>query len=355
MAKALLPSAHQVTAPLPSAALLCRMAKALDVVPFGATYSRASGLRFRPCPSARGVSLSMRLVHTGLPPSTLNSMRGSLSISPSLLAGTLPQYAQSVKLFGSSKSHAAAAAAVAQPDGVLDTGTLTPKAAGAGLGPLVLHSCSTASSAASSALHGSGAGSGALPASPRAGHKAAAATAKMKKRVTFDVPEDAEEEEREVAEEAAAHGHNELAENAAAKDQEALLAGGSSGGKLLTPTNTLAEGLPDAPGHAAAGVLAAAAGKLAEGAAKGKAADTKGGAAGSERDDVDRQQQHLDQDEAVAWATVVKKDGARARGGETAAAAQEEASPFVADQADEFSPFQVGQGAAGTLLAAWQS
>uniref|UniRef100_A0A383W6Q7 Uncharacterized protein n=1 Tax=Tetradesmus obliquus TaxID=3088 RepID=A0A383W6Q7_TETOB len=322
-----------------------RMAKALDVVPFGATYSRASGLRFRPCPSARGVSLSMRLVHTGLPPSTLNSMRGSLSISPSLLAGTLPQYsnANSVKFFGSSKHHAAAG--VAQPgscssDGVLDTGTLSPKAAGAGLGPLVLHSRSTASSAASSGLHGSAAGSGALPASPRALHKvAAAAAAKTKKRITFDVPEDAEEEEREVAEEAVAHSHNELAGNAAAKDQEAVHTGGSSSGvKLLTPTNTLAEGLPDAPGPAAAGVLAAAAGKLAQGAAKGKAAKTKTTAAGSD-DDVDCQQQHLDQDEAVAWATVVEKDSAR--GGEAAAAAQGDASAFVADQADEFSPFQV--------------
>ncbi|WIA13866.1 hypothetical protein OEZ85_002438 [Tetradesmus obliquus] len=316
-----------------------RMAKALDVVPFGATYSRASGLRFRPCPSARGVSLSMRLVHTGLPPATLNSMRGSMSVSPSLLAGTLPQYSQSVKFFGSSKSHAAAG--VAQPgsgDGVLDTGTLSPKAAAAaaGLGPLVLHSRSTASSAASSALQSSGAGSGALPASPRATslkapHKAAAAAAKTKKRITFDVPEDAEEEQREAAEEAAAQGLIELAGNAAAKDQEAVCSGGSSGVKLLKPTNTLAEGLPDAPGPAAAGVLAAAAGKLAEGAAKCKAADTKGGATGSERNDVDRQQQQLDQDEAVAWATVVEKDGARG----------EEASPFVADQADEFSPFQV--------------
>jgi hypothetical protein len=28
------------------------MAKQLDVVPFGATYSRAAGLSFKPCPSA---------------------------------------------------------------------------------------------------------------------------------------------------------------------------------------------------------------------------------------------------------------------------------------------------------------
>jgi ABC-type Fe3+-siderophore transport system permease subunit len=35
-----------------SSPLLCRMAKQLDVVPFGATYSRAAGLSFKPCPTA---------------------------------------------------------------------------------------------------------------------------------------------------------------------------------------------------------------------------------------------------------------------------------------------------------------
>jgi hypothetical protein len=33
-------------------AMLCRMVKQLDVVPFGATYSRAAGLSFKPCPTA---------------------------------------------------------------------------------------------------------------------------------------------------------------------------------------------------------------------------------------------------------------------------------------------------------------
>jgi hypothetical protein len=298
----------------------------------------------------------MRMVHTGLSPKTLNSMRGSLSISPSLLAAHLPQYSKGV--LGSGKSHAAVAlssaphssvAADGLPSVSVSVNTPSPKAAaaaaaaeGAGLKPLVLHSRSSAASSAA-AHSSSGAGSGVLPHSPKAvaktPHKtAAAAAAGTKKRITFDVPEDAEEEEREVAEEAAAaHDSTKLAGNAAA-----------SGPQLLTPTNTLAEGLPDAPEHAAADVLAAAAGKLAEGT-KGKATDAKAAAAAaaaakSGGHDADQQQQQFDQDEAVAWATVVEKGGVReGEAAAVAAGAQEGASPFHAHQADDYSPFQVNE------------
>jgi hypothetical protein len=131
---------------------------------------------------------------------------------------------------------------------------------------------------------------------------------------------------------------------AATKGQLAVLGTGG----VLTPTNTLAEGLADAPAQATTDVLAAAAGKLTHGSAaagagdKGKAASTK-----SERD-ADVRRAHGDQDEAVAWATVVEKQGGL-HAGEAGVMSQSQgsdaASPFQAEQPDDFSPFQVRRGA----------
>jgi hypothetical protein len=306
----------------------------------------------------------MRMVHTGLPPKTLNSMRGSLSISPSLLAAQLPMH--STAFFASSKKHSTAVAgalSAAQPSsgGVTAAnafaGGLPSPTAAAGLSPLVLHSRSTVSSAAH--------GSGKLAHSPRGSvktpHKATAAAAATKKRITFDVPEDAEDEEREVAEEEAAHHDQvELAGKAAAAKglQETPLQAAAGSAALITPTNTLVEGVPDVPENAAAVVLTAAADKLADAAAAaadlkdvitGKAASGKKAGAGSgvRFADSDDQQQH-DQEEAVAWATVVEKhDGGYAGEAGAAAAAprtpaaHDEDSPFQAHQADDYSPFQV--------------
>jgi hypothetical protein len=44
------------------------MAKQLDVVPFGATYSRAAGLSFKPCPTAYLTISIFAVLHFSRPP-----------------------------------------------------------------------------------------------------------------------------------------------------------------------------------------------------------------------------------------------------------------------------------------------
>jgi hypothetical protein len=206
-------------------------------------------------------------------------------------------------------------------------------------------------SAALSAAHGSSGSSGsAAPHSPKHGvkthNKGAAAAAAAKKRITFDLPEDAEEEEREVAEEAAAHDEQ-LAGKAVAAAKGQLAVPGSGG--VLTPTNTLAEGSTDVPVQATTDVLAAAAGKLTHGsAAAGAGPGGKASITNSlSQHDADVRRGEDDQGEAVAWATVVEKQGV-AHGGEAQAGARSQASdaasPFQAEQPDDFSPFQVRLG-----------
>jgi hypothetical protein len=183
------------------------------------------------------------------------------------------------------------------------------------------------SSAALSAAHGSRGSSGlAAPHSPKpvakSHHKEA--TAAATKRITFDLPEDAEEEEREVAEEAAAHDQ-ELAGKAAAAAAAAKgqLAVPGSGG-VLTPTNTLAEGLADAPAQATTDALAAAARKLTIGAAAA-GAGAKGKVLVNSGHDADVHSARDDQDEAVVWATVVEKQGGL-HAGEAGAISQSQGS-----------------------------